>query len=163
MIRAIAIADLCSDSTFDREPTDVDVPQRREAGAAPGPDHEHAGHRGRATGDAQAHRRRRLSPNALYDLIRSLDRAAGVPAAKARPHGLRHTAAPIGAKTTGGDVFRLLPQGTATAQRYVDAQRDDQGTIAKAVAAAWMRRSEGCFACASGESREQELGSDGGS
>ena len=41
---------------------------------------------------------------------------------------------------TGGDVFRLVQftrhKGIATAQRYVDAERDDQGTIAKAVAAA---------------------------
>lgn len=86
------------------------------------------------------HLGRRLSPGAIYDLVRGLGRLAGVSAAAARPHGLRHTASTIGARCAGGDVFRLVKftrhKGIATAQRYVDGDRDDQGTLARAVAAA---------------------------
>lgn len=82
---------------------------------------------------------RPVTSSTVYGTMRRLAAAAGVDPARARPHGLRHAFGSLAARATGGDAFKVRTAmrhaSVTTSLLYVDADRDEQGRTASAVAA----------------------------
>jgi len=80
----------------------------------------------------------RLSGNAIYELVKSIGRAAGIKGKLPTPHGIRHQSITHFAELSAGDVFATQAharhRSATTTQVYIDNLEDKASKVRKILA-----------------------------